>query len=108
AGVPIYGKAIQKYTAFQPTSARKLGMMYMQYAYCLANQETPQQNQASTYFEKAIAELEEENDVELLHSALTDVIAFFDKIGDKGKKRSYEKRMLSLANEVNEKATNSF
>lgn len=100
-GVGIYEEAIQMYITLQNISARKLGMMYMQYGYCLANQQKIEPKMASTYYEKAIVQLEKENDIELLHSALTDVIDFFDEIGNKGKKQRYEKRMLELAEEAN-------
>src|SRR5699024_9867783 len=100
-GVMIYEEAIQKYTASQHISARKLGMMYMQYGYCLANQQEPQHKKAGTYYEKAIEQLEREEDIELLHSALSDVIDFFDEIGNQGKKARYEKRMLELAEKAN-------
>ncbi|HLQ70779.1 MAG TPA: tetratricopeptide repeat protein, partial [Bacillota bacterium] len=100
-GTTMYEEAIQMYTASRNTNPRKLGMMYMQYAYCLANQENPQEELAGTHFEKAIVQLEKENDVELLHSALNDVITFFDKIGSKSKRQYFEKRMLKLAETFN-------
>lgn len=97
----MYEQAIQMYTASKNTTPRKLGMMYMQYAYCLANQQNPQHKLASAYFEKAIVQLEKEDDIELLHSALNDVIAFFDKIGNKSKQQYYENRMFELAEKAN-------
>lgn len=100
-GVVNYEEAIQMYTTSQQTEPRKLGMMYMQYGYCLAHLEIPNNPLASTFYEKAITELEKEDDLELLHSALTDVIDFFDQIGNKGKKQYYETKMLQLAEKAN-------
>lgn len=100
-GVDVYDMAIQMYTASHQTDPRKLGMMYMQYSYCLAHISSPDNKQASIYYEKAISQLEKENDIELLHSALTDVIAFFDQIGNKSKQQYYESKMLRLAEKAN-------
>lgn len=99
-GANVYEDAVQVSKALN-TPPRKLGMMYMQYAFCLANQNEANNRLASTFFEKAIDQLENENDTELLHSALTDVIAFFEEVGNRSKREFYEKRMLTLAEEAN-------
>lgn len=97
--LPYYEKAIALQLKLPHYSARALGMIYMQYAYCLAQKKQPDQIVAGKNYDKAIEELEKTNDRELLEDALADTIAFFDKTGNKKKKRYYENKFVKLTNE---------
>ncbi|TMN23396.1 tetratricopeptide repeat protein [Lentibacillus cibarius] len=96
--VPYYSKAVAIYEKLPQTSHRKLGMIYMQYAYCLEHMEENDIRQAGNIYEKAVDRLEKIKDRELLENALGDVIAFFDRTGNDKKKRQYENKFVKMTN----------
>ncbi|GAA0440591.1 hypothetical protein GCM10008983_17040 [Lentibacillus halophilus] len=96
--VPYYREAVAIYEKLSQTPHRKLGMIDMQYAYCLEYMEENDISQAGNTYEKAVARLEKTNDRELLENALGDVIAFFDRTGQEKKKQQYEDRFVKLTN----------
>ncbi|WP_188206972.1 tetratricopeptide repeat protein [Alkalibacillus aidingensis] len=97
--VPYYEKAIDIHLNNPNFSYRELGMIYMQYAYCLENQEQSDKVAAGKNYEKAIEQLEQTEDYELLENALGDTIAFFESTGNQKKKRFYENKFVKLTNE---------
>jgi tetratricopeptide (TPR) repeat protein len=97
--VSNYDKAIALHQNLPNYSARELGMIYMQYAYCLDQKEQPDKLQAGLIYEKAIEELEKTNDHQLLEDALADTIEFFDRAKNKNKKRFYENKFVKVTNE---------
>ncbi|SFD45987.1 Tetratricopeptide repeat-containing protein [Lentibacillus persicus] len=99
--VPYYENAVNVYKRLSHVSHRKVGMVYMQYAYCLENMEQPNLREAGKSYEKAIGKLELTKDGELLENALADVIAFFDKTNDQKTKRKYENKFVELTNAKN-------
>ncbi|MFD1363392.1 tetratricopeptide repeat protein [Lentibacillus salinarum] len=96
--VPYYDRAIAVYRNLPQTSHRKLGMIYMQYAYCLEHMAEPNIREAAKSYEKAIEKLELTKDRDLLENALADVIAFFDHTGNQKKKREFENKFVKMAN----------
>ncbi|WP_176555787.1 tetratricopeptide repeat protein [Virgibacillus ndiopensis] len=94
--IPYYTKAITIYNQLKETSARKLGMIYMQYAYSLEHKEKSDKQRASKNYENAIVLLEKTNDRELLENALADVISFFDATNNAKKKRHYENKFVKM------------
>lgn len=99
--VPYYEQAISLHRNLPRYSAREVGMIYMQYAYCLENQKRPSNAYAGRNYELAIEQLEKANDPDLLESAFVDVIAFFERIGNSRKKRFYENKYVVMVNEKN-------
>jgi tetratricopeptide (TPR) repeat protein len=97
--VPYYDKAIEIHLKLPQHSARELGMIYMQYAYCNEHKEQPDKVLAAKNYEKAIEQLEKGNDPALLENALADIIAFFASSGNNKKKRFYENKFVKLTNE---------
>lgn len=97
--VPLYKDAIAIYLKL-PISNRKLGMIYMQYAYCLEHKKQKETFQASRNYELAIECLEKANDRELLENALADVIAFFDATKNTRKKREFEEKFVKMVNKA--------
>ncbi|WP_197482132.1 tetratricopeptide repeat protein [Oceanobacillus sp. Castelsardo] len=97
--IPYYKKAIAIHRQLPQYSARELGMIYMQYAYCNEHKEQPDKSLAAKNYEKAIEQLEKANDMALLENALADIIAFFGSIGNNKKKRFYENKFVKLTNE---------
>lgn len=98
--IPYYEQAVRVYRGLATYSARKLGMIYMQYAYCLEHKQKRNFSLAGRYYEFAIHELEKSNDRELLENALADVISFFDQRKNTRKKRYYENKFVQLTNEI--------
>ncbi|HLR62326.1 MAG TPA: tetratricopeptide repeat protein [Lentibacillus sp.] len=96
--VSYYDEAIDIYKRLRHTSHRKLGMIYMQYAYCLEHMEQNSIQKAGKSYENAIEQLELTKDWELLENALADVIAFYDNTGNQRKKREYENRFVKMTN----------
>ncbi|WP_164669252.1 tetratricopeptide repeat protein [Virgibacillus doumboii] len=96
--VPYYREAIEVYKKLQYTSHRQLGMIYMQYAYCLEHMEKKRIRDAGLNYEKAIERLELTQDRQLLENALADVIAFFDNTNNDKKKRMYEDKFVKMTN----------
>ncbi|RYG71525.1 tetratricopeptide repeat protein [Lentibacillus lipolyticus] len=96
--VPYYEEAVAIYENLPQTSHRKLGMIYMQYAYCLEHMEQNNNRQAANIYEKAVDRLEKTKDRELLENAIGDVIAFFDRTGNDKKKRQFENRFVKMVN----------
>ena len=92
--VPYYKQAIKVYQQLPQYPARTVGMIYMQYAYCLEHQENSNKIQAGKAYEKAIECLEKANDPELLENALADVIAFFSVNHNKKKKKHFEEKLV--------------
>jgi len=97
--IPHYEKTIEIYKMLPTYSARKLGMIYMQYAYSLEHKKKPEKSRAGKAYEKAIEHLEKTEDRELLENALADVISFFDNNNNMKKKRFYENKFVKLTNE---------
>ncbi|MEQ6391074.1 tetratricopeptide repeat protein [Bacillaceae bacterium S4-13-58] len=97
--VPYYEKAINIHLNLPRYSSRELGMILMQYAYCLEHKENPDKTAAGKNYEKAIEELEKTNDDELLENALADIIAFFESTKNGKKKRFYENKFVKLTND---------
>lgn len=97
--VPNYKKAIEVFLKQPSYSRRKLGMIYMQYAYCLEHMEQANKSLAGRTYETAIEELEKTSDRELLENALADVISFFDNTNNQRKKKLYESKFVQLTNE---------
>ncbi|MCM3569275.1 lipopolysaccharide assembly protein LapB [Neobacillus mesonae] len=97
--VPYYENAITLHLKIPNYSARELGMIYMQYAYCVDHKEDPDKLLAGRNYEKAFEQLEKSNDQELLKDALADIIVFFDSTGNKKKKHFYESKFVKLTNE---------
>jgi len=97
--IPHYEKAIKMYKNLPTYSARKLGMIYMQYAYSLEHQTKPEKSHAGRIYEKAIEQLEKTEDRELLENALADVISFFDQTNNTKKKRLYENKFVEMTNQ---------
>lgn len=96
---PFYEKAISIHEKLPNYSVRELGMIYMQYAYCLEHKAKPDHLLAGSNYEKGIEQLEKANDPELLENALADIIAFFDRTGNQKQKRIYENKVVKLINE---------
>ncbi|WP_188454607.1 tetratricopeptide repeat protein [Virgibacillus oceani] len=96
SAIPYYKKAITIYNQLKVTSRRKLGMIYMQYAYCLEHKEKADKHLAGKNYENAIEQLEKTNDPELLENALADVISFFDAGNNTKKKRQYENKFVKM------------
>ncbi|GAB3793170.1 tetratricopeptide repeat protein [Virgibacillus kimchii] len=96
--VSYYEYAIRVYRGLTAYSARKLGMIYMQYAYCLEHMKQKNLSLAGRNYEFAVQELEKSNDRELLENALADVISFFDQRKNAKKKRFYENKFVKLTN----------
>jgi len=94
--VPYYTDAIALLNDQPTTSHRKLGMIYMQYAYCLEHKNPSNVASAGRNYENAIVQLEKVNDQELLKNALADVIAFFDHTKNTSKKRLYENKVVRM------------
>lgn len=99
--VVYYEKALKIYHQLPTYSARKIGMIYMQYAYCLEHKERADLSIAGENYEKAIEQLEKTNDRELIENALADVISFYNATNNTNKKRYYENRFVELTNAVN-------
>ncbi|MBP2243288.1 tetratricopeptide (TPR) repeat protein [Cytobacillus eiseniae] len=97
--VPYYEKAIAIHLKMPNYSAKELGMIYMQYAYSLEHKEKSDKLLAAIHYEKAIEQLEKTNDQELLTGALGETILFFEKIGNKKKKRFYENKFVKMTND---------
>ncbi|WP_218775547.1 tetratricopeptide repeat protein [Oceanobacillus senegalensis] len=97
--IPYYEKAIAIHRKLPPYSARELGMIYMQYAYCMEHKEQPDKVIAGRNYENALEQLEKSNDADVLESALADIIAFFESTGNAKKKRFYENKFVKLTNE---------
>lgn len=97
--VVYYEKALDIYLQTPVYSKRKIGMIYMQYAYCLEHQNKSDITRASRNYEEAIKQLEKTNDRELLENALADVISFFNQTKNMNKKRFYENRFVELTNQ---------
>jgi len=96
--VPFYKQSISIFNNFQNVPLRKLGMIYMQYAYSL-NQQTKADNaRAGWVYERAIEKLEKTNDRELLENALVDVVQFFKDRKNNRKQRQYENKLVKLMN----------
>ena len=96
--VSHYEKTNAIYKQLPTYSARKLGMIYMQYAYSLEHQEILEKSKAGKVYEKAIEQLEKTQDRELIESALADVINFFHSNNQQKKKRYYENKFVELTN----------
>ncbi|SEQ64763.1 Tetratricopeptide repeat-containing protein [Virgibacillus subterraneus] len=96
--VPYYQDAIERYNNLQFPSHRQLGMIHMQYAYCLEHKKGSSIQHAGINYEKAIERLELTKDRQLLENALADVIAFFDNTNNTKKKRYYENKFVEMAN----------
>jgi tetratricopeptide (TPR) repeat protein len=96
--IPYYEKTIRVYRGLTTHSARKLGMIYMQYAYCLEHKEDRNFSLAGRNYEFAVNELEKSTDRELLENALADVISFFDQRNNTKKKSFYENKLVKLTN----------
>jgi tetratricopeptide (TPR) repeat protein len=94
-----YEETSHIYKQLPTYSARKLGMIYMQYAYALENQKNPEKLKAGKTYEKAIEQLEKTNDRDLIESALADVIDFFHTNHQQKKKRYYENKFVELTND---------
>lgn len=99
--VEYYDRALKIYHQLPTYSARKIGMIYMQYAYCLEHKEQAEHSRAGRIYEKAIEQLEKTNDRELIENALADVISFFNATNNTNKKRYYENRFVELTKAVN-------
>ncbi|WP_096271261.1 tetratricopeptide repeat protein [Paucisalibacillus globulus] len=97
--IPYYEKAISIHLKNPNYSARELGMIYMQYAYCLDHKEKSDKQQAGRNYEKAIEQLEKTSERDLLESAIGDVIAFFESTGNYKKKRLYEHKFVKMTND---------
>lgn len=97
--IPYYEKAIDVYLTQPQYSARMLGMIYMQYAFCLNHEKNANKVRAGKTYERAIELLEKANDQELLENALADVIAFFEQTNNSKKKRFFENKLVkNMAN----------
>ncbi|MEN1967100.1 tetratricopeptide repeat protein [Lentibacillus sp. N15] len=96
--VPYYEQAIDMYKKSFEKSSRKLGMVYMQYAYCLEHKEKEDKHRAGMNYERAIEQLEKTKDRELLENAYADVIAFFDATNNNKKKRFFEEKYVKMIN----------
>lgn len=97
--VPYYKHAIEMYRELDYVSHRQIGMIYMQYAYCLEHKQDGNISQAGVNYEKAIERLEKAKDRQLLENALGDVIAFFNAHNNEKKKRYYEDKFVKMSNE---------
>src|SRR5699024_3627571 len=89
-----YKQAIKVYQQLPQYPARTVGMIYMQYAYCLEHQENSNKKQAGKAYVKAIECLKKANDPELQENALADVIAFFSVNHNKKKKKHFEEKLV--------------
>lgn len=96
--IPYYNQAIDTHKQLSNYSSRELGMIYMQYAHCLIQVETYNQKQISKIYGLALEELEKTEDYDLIESALADIIAFHEKIGNSKKKHYYEDLFVKLIN----------
>lgn len=96
--VPYYEQAIDMYKKSHDKSVRKLGMVYMQYAYCLEHKTKADKHRAGVNYERAIEQLEKTGDRELLENAYADVIAFFDATNDTKKKHKIEEKYVKMIN----------
>ncbi|WP_226037461.1 tetratricopeptide repeat protein [Aquibacillus saliphilus] len=98
--VPYYQKAIAIHLKLPNYSVRELGMIYMQYAYCLEHKEHPNKLLAGKNYEKALVQLEKTNDQELLENAFAAIIAFFESTDNQKKKHFYENKFVELTNKL--------
>lgn len=96
--LPYYEKALAIYHKEKSVPNRKLGMIYMQYAYCLEHNQKPNISHAGMQYENGLRFLEKSDDSELYENALMDVISFFTTTNNKRKKRFYENKALKLSN----------
>ncbi|WP_165769135.1 tetratricopeptide repeat protein [Virgibacillus profundi] len=96
--IPNYTRAIEIFLNLPAYSARKIGMIYMQYAYCLEHKKQPNQTLAGRNYELAIEKLEKTDDKELLENALADVISFFDNTNNPRKKKYFENKFVNMTN----------
>lgn len=94
--VPYYKQALDIYNNVEIGSMRKLGMIYMQYAYCLEHQEKENIRLAGKNYEAAIRALEQTVDEKLLENAIGDIITFFDQTNNQKKKKQYEEKRIHL------------
>ncbi|WP_170840793.1 tetratricopeptide repeat protein [Oceanobacillus limi] len=97
--LPYYDRAIAIHLKVPNYSARELGIIYMQYAYCLEHKDQQEKLLAGIHYEKAYGQLEKTSDMELIRNALGDIIAFFDRMGNKKKKNFYENKFVKMENE---------
>lgn len=95
--LPFYEQALNIYCLDKEVSSQKLGMIYMQYAYCLEHKKSPNIRQASMQYENGLTHLEESGNKELFENALVDAISFFAKTKNNQKKRHYETKLLKLS-----------
>lgn len=96
--IPYYKESIPLQHERPDQSPSTLGMLYMQYAYCLELQGESEKGRTIVNYEKAISQLERTGNHELLESALMSVIEFFDKINHNRKKKTYENKLMNLVN----------
>ena len=97
--IPYYEKAIRHLKKLYQYPKRDFGMILMQYAFSLENQKKPNIKKAGKNYERAIEELEEAEEFELLETALGDVIKFFDETNQQKKKKAYEEKFVLITNE---------
>ncbi|SHG78123.1 tetratricopeptide repeat protein [Ornithinibacillus halophilus] len=97
--IPYYEQATNLYWNLSNPPMRKLGMIYMQFSFCLENQTKQSTSIAGVHYEKAIDCLEKANDEELLENALADVISFFERTNNGRKKRLFENKFVNLTNQ---------
>lgn len=94
--VPYYEQAIEAYKQLPQYPARTLGMIHMQYAYCLEHEKNANKVRAGNAYEQAIEYLEKAEAPELLENALADVIKFFSANHNKRKKKTYENKLVDM------------
>lgn len=99
--IPYYKEGIKFHLLRPDQSPATLGMLYMQYAYCLEMEGQSRVVEASFNYEEGIKQLENSGHLELIESALVSVTSFFDKTNDKRKKRIYENKLMNLVNDKN-------
>lgn len=104
----IYDKAAETYEIavdmhehLPNLSVRELGMIYMQYAYCLENMDRADKNQAAMIYDRAYENLKLANDQQLLVDAVNDIVRFADEANKTKMKKTYENRLIKLVNEAN-------
>ncbi|MFD1040055.1 tetratricopeptide repeat protein [Virgibacillus byunsanensis] len=96
--IPYYYDAIKIFKQLPQKSDRKLGMIHMQYAYCLEHKQDLDLLLAGKSYEQAIVHLEKIEDRQLKENAFADVITFFDNTKNTKKKQYYENKFVKMVN----------
>lgn len=96
-----YERATDMHELLPNLSVRELGMIYMQFAYCLEQKDDEDNDFAASTYNKAYDNLKLANDNELLVDAMNDIVRFADETNKHKMKKTYENRLMKLMKEMN-------